>query len=695
MKRTMIFLIAVILTPTMVLAGAKKPKEDKDMGIDVPNFNMSAKDIHRSCDKMLKTFKKGTDRVAKTKEEPTFKNTLAALDEVMATMGRDSSNLWFLGYTATDEKVRKAGLACEEKLEKLSIKTYAREDLYARVKAFSETNEAKMLKGQEKRLLDGMMRSFKSNGLTLASEADKKRMLEINQRLTELQIEFSKNIRDAKDHLVVSKADLEGLPESYVKRLKRTEDGGYIVTVAYPDYFPFQDKSKSAEARKKLSIVYNSVAKDENLPILKEVLTLRHEAAKLLGYSNHAESVLSLSGRMAREPKEVKTFLDGLSTKLRPKLVADMNSMRKLKCAEMKSCSGDQWKKLNVEYWEYRYYRDQLVQRDHQIDHEKIREYFPLKTVTDGMFEIYQTLLDVTYKEIPGAYVWHDSVKLFEVKNKKDGKLIGYFYMDLFPREGKYQHAAAFPMRSGYLWSTGEYQKPVSAMVANFNAPADGKPALLSHDEVETYFHEFGHIMHQVLTTAKYSSHSGTSVARDFVEAPSQMLENWVWTASSLQKLSGHYKTGEKLPNKILKRLLAAKDVMGGIKWMRQVFYASVDLAYHMSDGKLDTTKKWDELQTSMMKFPLTGGVPEARFGHLMGYDAGYYGYLWSKVYAQDMFTRFEKKGVMSTDVGHDYRKWILEPGGSMDPNELIENFLGRKPNQAAFLRSLGLKARM
>ncbi|HEX4925373.1 MAG TPA: M3 family metallopeptidase, partial [Bdellovibrionales bacterium] len=288
----------------------------------------------------------------------------------------------------------------------------------------------------------------------------------------------------------------------------------------------------------------------------------------------------------------------------------------------------------------------------------------------------------------------HPDVKLYKVINKADGKLLSYFFADMIPRPGKYGHAAAFSLIMGRVKADG-YSYPVSSIVSNFNPPSGDKPSLLNIDEVETLFHEFGHIMHQILTRAPYASLSGTSVAQDFVEAPSQMLENWVWDESILNRISGHYKnTSQKLPSELLKKILAAKDFNQGYFYTRQLFLGLMDFTMHMTQGAVNTTTLHDQLYKKIIGIdPVAGNHFNATFGHLMGgYDAGYYGYLWSEVYAQDMFTVFKEKGLLDASTGARYRSIILEKGNMKEPLDLVREFLGREPSPAAFYEKLGIK---
>jgi thimet oligopeptidase len=298
---------------------------------------------------------------------------------------------------------------------------------------------------------------------------------------------------------------------------------------------------------------------------------------------------------------------------------------------------------------------------------------------------------------VKDAQVWSPDVKLYQINDNKDNRLIGYFYTDFVPRPYKYGHAAAFPQISGRVLPNGSYSLPVAAIVANLAAPANGKPSLLSHDDVETVFHEFGHIMHMTLTRAPYASLSGSNVAQDFVEAPSQMLENWVWDADVLNRLSGHYLDhSQKLPADLLQKMIAARDFDQGYYYTRQLMLALTDMDYHTADGAVDTAAVYNRNYQEMIGVkPVEGGHFAGTFGHLMGgYDAGYYGYLWSLVYATDMFTRFQDGGLLSPQVGGDYRRVILEKGNSKDAIDLLGEFLGRAPNSEAFYKKLHIYCR-
>lgn len=613
----------------------------------------------------------------------TFDNTVWALDRTLAKLNDDSSADQFLKYVSVSSAVRAAANDCETLLGQFGVETFSREDLYAAVKAYAARGET--LGSEDARLLQKALLDFRRAGLELPKEK-REQVKAIRTRLVELEASFGKNINEHKDFALFTKEELLGAPDDFLERLEKV-DGKYKVTLDYPDYFPFMENVQVGTSRKVLEGKYNNRAARENLPILKEVLAERQKAAKLMGYPTHAAFVLE--DRMARDEKTVRAFYERLVKRLKPMAQEELKTLVALKYVFEGPASDGR-----INAWDYRFYDNALKKAKYSVDAQKIKEYFPADLVTEQMFAVYQRILGVKFKQRADAATWHPDVKLYEIADAASGDVIAYFYADLFPREGKYKHAAAFTLIQGRLLPEGGYQKPVSAMVANFNKPTADKPSLLTHDEVETFFHEFGHIMHQTLTRAKHARFAGTSVARDFVEAPSQMLENWVWDPVVLQSLSGHYKDrSQKLPPELLKRMLAAKDVNSGLYHLRQVLFGAVDQLYH-TDPPKDTTKAYAYLMKEVSLIPMSeGSHPEASFGHLMGYDASYYGYLWSKVYAQDLYTRFEEAGgPLDAAAGRAYRTQILEPGGSREEMSSIKAFLGREPREDAFLKSIGVK---
>ena len=611
----------------------------------------------------------------------TFKNTVRAMESAEASVNETLSPPLFLKYVSMDAKIRDAGDSLETKANRWSNKTGAREDLYKALTAALANDPP--TDPVEKRLAEKMKLDFELNGLSL--DKDKRAHLtDLKNQLSDIGTAFETNLNSAQDSLLLTKDELVGMPDSYVSRLDKAADGRYKVTVEYPDFYPFMQNSTNAAARRALELKFSNRSADKNLPLLDKALKLRAEEASTLGYPTFA--AYATVDRMAKNPEAVMSFLNGLTDKLKPFRDSDLATLNALK----KQTEGPTAGPVDISDW--RFYDNLLKKTKYQVDPEEVRQYFPMDVVTDGLLSTYQRLLGLKFSEITPANAWHKDVRLFKVADAKTGKLVGHFYLDLYPRPNKFSHAASWVIRHGYARPDGSWQTPVSAMVCNFTKPTAKDPSLLDHDEVETFFHEFGHVMHNMCSETPISYFSGTNVYQDFVEAPSQMLENWVWNADVLQSLSGNYKDhSKKLPKELLDKMIAAKNLDNGLKYSRQAFFALVDMQYHMQPTA-STTDTWHDGMKNVFGIPASDGShEEATFGHLFGYEAGYYSYLWSEVYAADMFSRFEKEGVMNPATGMAYREEILAPGGSREPMELLHDFLGRDPNQEAFLRHIGL----
>lgn len=637
-------------------------------------------EITKLCDETIAKTKKALDVVGALPEaDRTIENTLLALEKITADFSEESNPLTFVGYVSTDEKLRAESSKCEEKLGQFHVTIGTRRDLYDAIRGQKAKN------AEQARLLEKTIESFELNGLKLP-DSQLEEVKKLRSELTKLETQYSTNLNNDKSTVVFTAEELEGVPESVLARFKKLSNGKYEVTTKSTDAIPVLENSVQSETRRKMSLAYLNRGGQANLDLLKKAVGLRAKVAKLMGYETWSD--YRLMTRMAKDRKTVLEFLNSLKGKLAARNRTDMNKLLKFK-QEIEPGA----KELNS--WDLGYLAYQLQKRDYQLDNEKIREYFPADTVVAGMFDVYSKMLGVTYHEVKGAKVWAEGVKLYEVRNKGSKAPIAYFFADFFPREGKYGHAAAFTLVSGRRMEDGKYNIPVASIVSNFTAPTADKPSLLDHDEVETAFHEFGHIMHQTLTRAPYASLSGAGVPWDFVEAPSQMLENWVWSKEILGRLSGHYQNPKrKLPPEMLKQMLKVKDFNQGVRYTRQLVYGLFDMTIHTSDGNVDPNEAYERLYREMVGVePIPGGKFPANFGHMMGgYDSGYYGYLWSEVYAQDMFSKFPKSNLTSANMGGRYRRMILEQGNMKEPMDMLVAFLGRKPKTDAFFRELGIK---
>jgi thimet oligopeptidase len=657
-----------------------------------PSFTINEKELTKICNDTIAKASEQVNAIVASKDEATFENTVVAFENTMAEFDIKIEVPVFLSSASTSPVVRQASSDCEVAAKKFGIDIFGREDLYAKFQTVKASKKGRKLEGEDKKLMDDYVSSFLQSGLGVEDKEKKKQIKDDFKQMAELTAEFDKNIRDGRRFIQVDRSELSGMPEKWISGLKKASNGKYIITTAYPDYIPFMENAKSENARKRIYEQYSMVGGKRNVEILEKTLALREHVAKLMGFATHADNVFALNGRMVTSTGQVRTFVNELATELKPYLAKDYNEIKRLKCKETK-CSD--WDKVVINPWDMGYYINQMKKAVGDVDDEKVREYFPLNTVIAGMFQIYQTLLSLEFEKIPTSNVWHSTVEYYRVRDKNSHEVLGHFYLDLFPRDGKYNHAAVWGLIKPRYLGKGEYQKTLAAMLCNFRAPTGDSPSLLSHDEVETFFHEFGHVMADIVARTKYYDQGGDShgLPRDFVEAPSQMLENWVWNPESLSMLSGHYKTGEKLPAEMLKKMIALKNVANGYVYSRQLFFATIDLDYHTSAQPINSTEVWNKLYESMIGLkPLSTVYPQASFGHLMGgYDAGYYGYMWAKVYAEDMFSVFEKKGILDVRTGMKYRKQILEPAGSQSVFVSLKRFLDRDPDKKAFLKSLGL----
>ena len=616
--------------------------------------------------------------------ERTYENTLVRIDDIYSVIESVWSPGYLMGSVHTSEKIRNEGLEASKKIENYITKLSLNEDLYNAVVAYVPTAEAKSLKGFRKKYLDDLLLDYKRIGFTLSKDKREK-VKAVLDVLTDLGLEFDKNIRAAQDTLFLDPKDLAGLPDNY-KKERLQNNGKYAIDMTYPSYVPFMDQAESDEAREALRFKFNNRARAENIGVLNDILRNRMKFVKLLGYNSYAE--YRTEDRMARNPKNVWDFENDLKQQLREKAENDVAEMLTIKSVRL----GKNTKTIHP--WEAGFYENQVKLKKYNLDREEVRQYFEFNNVTEGLFTIYQQLFNVRFEKVQNPSVWHEDVQMFSIYDKTSGALIGNFYLDMFPRANKYGHAAAFSVIMGKMTENG-YQKPATALVCNFPKPTDFQPSLLTHENVETYFHEFGHLVHGVLTTSRLISYAGTSVARDFVEAPSQMLENWVWQKESLSLFAKHYETGEVIPEELLEKMIAAKNINSGTKALQQIFYGIYDFTLNDGfdpDGNKSTTDLIKELKNEITFYPYQEGThQQASFGHLNGYGAAYYGYKWSEVYAQDMFSVFETNGILNPDIGLKYRKIILEKGGTVDPFELVKEFLGREPNSEAFLRSMGI----
>ena len=616
--------------------------------------------------------------------ERTFANTLLRLDDLYNIVSRVSSPLELLSSVHPNRKIRDISDESILIIQRYFVELSANEALYEVVDQFSTSKQAHELPINQQRFLESELRDFQHSGLGL-SEYDREKLKRIQNRISELSLQFENNISSYSDTLFIPHNMIAGLPDDY-KENHLQADGKYAIDLSYPSFYPFMEYAESDSLRKLLRYMFLNKGMPQNVSILGEILANRKSLAELLNYPSF--SALIIDQGMAKSTEAVWGFEKDLIEKIQPKANWDTKQLLQLKYDTIEG--NDK----TITDWQKDYYENQLLLKKHRVDSEEVKQYFQVDNVIEGLFAISSLLFDIKFREIENPSVWHSGVRMFEMKEKSDNALVGYFYLDLYPREDKYQHAAAFSIVSGKKINS-DYQHPIACLVCNFPPPGKNTPALLQHEDVETLFHEFGHLLHDMLTTSELYSQSGTSVAMDFVEAPSQMIENWVWNKESLSLFATHYETNEIIPDSLLNRMMKARNIQSGNNLLQQIFYGMLDLTLHGhfdSSNVKSTTEIMSELQNSITNYDYIEGTHmQASFDHLLDYGASYYGYLWSEVFAADMYSTFEKEGVLNQEVGLRFRKTILEKGGTENPMNLVRAFLRRDPNNEAFLKKQGI----
>jgi peptidyl-dipeptidase Dcp len=595
---------------------------------------------------------------------------------------------------------------CTEELEKISpemseILTKYGNDIsldpviFGKVKACYDTRFEQKLSTEELTIIEKTYKGFVRSGALLA-DSEKNRMREIDEKLAKLTLNFSQNVLKATNDYILEiteKADLEGLPDAVIEAAaefaeKKGKKGSWCFGLDAPSMIPFLTYSKKRELRKKLSIANSSKTfgnQFDNQENLKEILKLRTERAKLLGFNTHADYVLE--ERMAMSPKKVMDFLNELLQKAQPHALKDMDRLRAL----AKELDGI----TDLQGYDVNYYSEILKKRELSMDDEMLRPFFKLENVVDGVFKVANLLYGIKFSEVFDVPKYHEDVRTFEVTDESTGKFVGLFYTDFFPRPTKRGGAWMSGIKDQGMYQ-GKVERPHIMIVCNFTKPTKTKPSLLTLDEVLTLYHEFGHALHGLLSNVKYRDLSGTNVYWDFVELPSQIMENWVLEKECLDLFAVHYETGEKIPADLVKKIKESGKFLEGMGTNRQLTFAFLDMAYHTEDpAKITNVEEFEKKVTE--KTALTPRIPgtsiSTSFSHIFagGYSAGYYSYKWAEVLDADAFEFFQTSGIFNRDVAKKFREHILEKGGTEHPMELYKRFRGQEPDVGALLRRAGL----
>ncbi|MEL3925578.1 oligopeptidase A [Aeromonas enteropelogenes] len=638
------------------------------------------------------------------KQEPrTWDSLIAPLEEVNDRLARIWSPVSHLNSVLNREALRAAHDACLPLLSEFQTYVGQHEGLYQAYRELAESDDFPRLDDAQRKEIQNTLRDFRLSGIGLPAEAQQ-RYGEIQARLSELASRFSNNVLDATQgwhKLVADEAELAGLPESVLAAARQMAElkgkQGWLFTLDIPSYLPVMMYADNRELRAEMYEAFTTRASDQgpnagkwdNSAIMTELLALRRELAQLLGFANYAE--LSLATKMADKTEQVVNFLTDLARRSLPQGKAELE--------EIRAFAAEQHGQSELAAWDLAYYAEKLKQHKFSISDEQLRPYFPASKVVKGLFEVVKRVFGMKVRERLGIDTWHPDVRFYDIFDADD-ELRGSFYLDLYAREHK-QGGAWMDVCLGRRYRRdGSLQKPVAYLTCNFNGPVDGKPALFTHNEVVTLFHEFGHGIHHMLTQIDVAGVAGINgVAWDAVELPSQFLENWCWESEALAFISGHYETGEPLPADLLEKMMAARNFQAAMQMLRQLEFALFDFRLHQEfdPAKPDQIPALlDEVrsQVAVMTPPAFNRFQHS-FSHIFagGYAAGYYSYKWAEVLSADAFSRFEEEGIFNPVTGQSFLRHILEKGGSKEPMELFKAFRGREPRVDALLRHSGIAA--
>tara|TARA_B100000131_G_scaffold58236_1_gene53600 strand:- start:1284 stop:3182 length:1899 start_codon:yes stop_codon:yes gene_type:complete len=627
----------------------------KEVSID--SMNEDYQESIALCDEIINQVKKSNSDIEKLSKMDNIEQIIDGLD------GRTS----FLAQVHPEEGIRKEGSKIESLIQNYYLKLALDKDLFEAINSIGIND----LAPDDKRYHQFLLQDFEDAG-QLLSEKEREDLEKIDKELIDLGIEFEENIAKDRTELLFEEDELIGLTKHELDSFTKKE-GKFVVTMAYPHISAVMENCSDSLTREKLWKAFSNRATQKNPEILYRATKLRYEKAQLQKKKTWAE--YRLRYRMAESPKNVEEMYETLLPILKEKARKEIDALLPL---------DNTLDRISI--WDVRYLIAKERSRVSNIDTSKLKEYFELHHVKEVMLEICEEVFGLKFSQKENANAWHEDVELWEVRDSSTKELIAHFYLDLYPREGKFTHAAVMDISSGNL-----DLKSSCSMVANFPNPNIGK-ALMSFDEVETLFHEFGHVLHHCLGQNKYTRMSGTSVEWDFVEAPSQIMEHWVWKTECIERLAIHHETGEKLDLSILEKLKESKNIGVALHTLRQVGLGLEDQFLHGEDYENSHHLIVEKAHVSPIFYPFEEVNHLASFGHMLGgYDAGYYGYLWAEVIGDDLFSRFEEEGVLSSSVGKDYREKILGPGGSKDANDLVKDFLGRDWSNNSFLKQKSL----
>ncbi len=657
----------------------------------LPVYPLTVADVHSQADSAIKTA--DTALTALAAQDPAkldFANTFAAFDGITAKVTDVYLVLGTVAESSTDKAMRDAANDMSVKLQEWGVGLDYREDLYRALKAVAEAKPK--LDAQQQRLVDEQMRTYRRAGLALPA-AERAEVERLRKDLAGLNTQFAVNINEVQVPLDFTAEELAGLPQSFLDTPgMKQPDGRYRVMANVTwQYQTVSENADNPEVRRRMMVARYQLARETNTPVLSKLVVLRADIAHRLGYADWAD--YQTETRMVKTGAAALKFENDLVAGLQPKYAAEMETLRQLKVAQTGRADAQ------LERYDVRYYTNRLKKEKYAVDAEALRVYFPYQATLEGMFAIYQKIFGLKFTAVEPPYVWAPGVQLYVVQDSATRVPMGAFYLDMFPREGKFNHFACFTQKNGGYTAEGHYDLPVAALLCNFPAPSADKPSLLKHADVETLFHEFGHVMHHLLSRSRFVAQTGFAVPQDFVEAPSQMLENWVWDKAVLDTFAADYRDStKKIPAETIAAMVAARQATEGWNERRQLSIGLLDLGLHTlspDDAWLaDVVKMSNDTVARVTIAPPPDTFWAAYIGHLAGYDAAYYGYLWAKVIAIDMASEFKKApgGFLDEKVGRRLRDEVYGVGNTRDVAESVEKFLGRPRSQEPFLEYVGIK---
>lgn len=640
---------------------------------------MSFTNVLQDTRQRLDRSQKLLDQILAVQKPRDKTNTLEIYNQIGIELDAAASWAGLMFNVHPDKAVRDQAETAEQEVSRFATDLALNRKLYDAIAAV----DTKGLDSLSRRFFDKTLRDFKRSGVD-KDETTRVRVKKLNEELVQIGQEFDRNIREDKRFVELdSDAELDGLPRDYIDAHKPGENGKIRITTEYPDFVPFMMYAKSDEARRKIAYEFSNRAYPKNVEVLKQLLTKRKDLAQVLGYSNWA--AYATEDKMIKSADSVAKFVDEVAELAKSRADRDYAELLEVKRRFLPNTSSA----TEIKSWERSYIEEIVKRESYAFDSQTVRPYFEFGRVKQGLLELTSEMFGIRYIPAKDAKVWHESVESYDVVDSTKNQPLGRIYLDLHPRSNKYDHAAQFTLRSGVQGR----QLPEGVLVCNFPDPARSSgPALMEHGDVVTFFHEFGHLLHHVFGGHQsWIRFSGVATEWDFVEAPSQLLEEWAWDAQVLRRFAKHAQTGEAISEEMVHRMRVASEFGEGLHARQQMFYAALSLQYHSQDpAKFDSTKLMRELQSKYSLFnPQEGTHFQLSFGHLNGYSAIYYTYMWSLVIAKDLFTKFQEGGLLNRDLARSYRKSVLEAGGSKDAADLVSDFLGRPYSFDAFRKWL------